>query len=54
MFFAWHSWMESNHQPAVLETAALPVELPEYETALGIEPPVATPTSALQIALGGI
>lgn len=28
----WHSRQGSNLQPAVLETAALPLELPEYKT----------------------
>lgn len=40
----WHSRMDSDHQPAVLETAALPVELLLYEAALGIEPAVPTRT----------
>ena len=40
-----HSWQGSNLQHAVLETAALPLELPEYKkAALGIEPAVSTHT----------
>ncbi len=30
VFFSLHGWSDSNTQPAVLETAALPIELHPY------------------------